>query len=67
MHVRDDTSKGQTIGTLMATFMDREAVPINLVTIYSYYYLSPTSYDYNNTRIMIQITYRQKGRKIGGA
>ena len=54
------------MGTFMSTSVGREAVSINLVTVYSYYSLIPTRYDYNDTRRMIRITYRDEGRMIGG-
>ena len=50
----------------MATIVGSEAAPINLGTMYSYYYLRSTSYDYDDTRRMIKITYRDEGRTIGG-
>ena len=65
IHAREETNKGNTMVKFMAPSVSSEDVPINLGTIYSYYSLIPTRYDYNDARQMIRMTYRDKGRTIG--
>ena len=51
MHAIDKTNKGQTLGTFFSFIL---------------LFLIPRRNDYNKNRQMIWITYRDKGRNIGG-
>ena len=51
IHVRYDKNEGHTMGTFFLS---------------SHNYLIPSRYDYDDTRRMIRVTYRDEGWKIGG-